>query len=226
MKKIEMEDLKNYYNGDISILNDEDLKIYSLYYSLLIDYLLKNSNLKKVDEDIYKCDLNFVPVKIDNMDLFQYMSSENLKYFYIRNIIHVERLTKEEKEFLLSKNNLDLNDNEELESFVKNSMYKLIYEGKGKENETVFYGPFNANYMLPANSLVIGFRYDEFNNDGMSDNEWDINHDKQDNKKLDFFREINIKNDKFKDVLVRFLEYNDFSIQKKNNVDNMTIKRV
>ena len=47
-----MEDLKNYYNGDISILNDEDLKIYSLYYSLLIDYLLKNSNLKKVDEDI------------------------------------------------------------------------------------------------------------------------------------------------------------------------------
>ena len=222
MKIINIEDLKK-YNKNVIDFNEEYLSIYSYYYSLLLDYFLNNSSIKTVDDEFSNSELNFVSVKEENMDIFQYMSSEKLKYFYIRNIMHIERLNEEEKKYLVDRMNSNSELDEGLESFLQNTMSKVIYEGTGKENENVFYGPLNDHYMLPANSLVIGFRYDEFNSEGIPDDKWDIFYDRKESEKLNYFRDIDYNQDKFKNVLIRFLEYNDFTIQKKSNNSNIKL---
>ena len=71
----------------IDFEKDDYIKLYNLYRSLLTEYIIDTLELKKYDEKILKSNLNFKQTNKEEMDSYQYFSSEELKYLYIRNNI-------------------------------------------------------------------------------------------------------------------------------------------
>ncbi len=174
----------------IDTLSADEQKEYMLlnnaYRRLLSAYLIDKLNLKEYDDTFSNSDLCFVPNDAKKMDCYQWFASNELKYFYCRNNIYIERLSDENKEFL--RNTITTGDysiNDEKASFIKESFPNIIKErvyidknGKVKKVFTLF-GPNSRNYMAPHDSIVIGFNYDEFAENGLNDDEWYERHLKQ-----------------------------------------------
>lgn len=163
------EPVKNYY-----------MELYSIYMSFFLQYIIKNTNLKNFDNAILKSGLNFKKIDESEMDIYQYLSSDFLDFFYIRNNIYIYRLTDLERDFL--KNRLltkNFKYDNEIEDFIKNTYRKIIFENV-KENEKVLidYSENNQGFFAPNTSLVLGFRYDKYNN-GLEDKKWYDNYQRQ-----------------------------------------------
>lgn len=225
-------DKNNYDSLDINNQNlvgkmDENLKksyyeIYAIYYSFLLEFLLKNTLIKDIDEKIANSILEFVPLTEEKMDIYQYLSSDSLKYFYIRNNMNVEFLNSDERAFLTDK--LLKNDfvyNEQVEAFIKSTFQKVIFEPIATNGKPLFinYGPISESFFALNGSLVIGVHYDEFNYNGQTDAEWSERYEKQKELLFTIMEELeqNIK-DKLK-VACSVIKYDDYSIKKKGNID-------
>ena len=173
MRKINIENYETkfpYLNYEFfnNLENKEEyLNEYSAYVELLVKYLIKNTSIKEMDDKIKNSKEFICPfegVEKDNQDLYQYLCSDYLTFFYIRNNIYIERLTDEEKKQLnsiINSNNQEFDESQEL--FVKNTFSKLIKEEIGSnKNNLVNFGPGNkSEYYALTDSLVIGARYDE-----------------------------------------------------------------
>lgn len=186
------------------------IEIYNMW---LIEFLNKKINLKEYDEKIKNSDLHFVMVK--DLDYYQKMSKPYLNYFYIRNDINIDKLSDEEKEFMEKNKENDINLN--IEKFINDTLDKVIkIENDNDENFIVDYGAPSNNYMAFNDSLVIGFRFDEYNNDNnLNDDDWMNNY----NAKMQYLNEL-VKEmmDIGKVVLnksIRIIKYNEFTITKK-----------
>ena len=82
---------KNTLNMEIT---SDYLQEYSLYIYLLLQYLLKTTDIKKYDDLLANDKHNFIPLKQEEMDIYQKLCSSIFKYFYIRNNIYIERLSE------------------------------------------------------------------------------------------------------------------------------------
>ena len=212
MKKITYEDLNTRIPNVIYADNGNYLDLYLTYQILLTDYLAHTLGLKEFENQLKNSNLKYKKVDEENMDIYQYLS--NLDYFYVRNNLYLEHLSEEEKRFLQSKINND-NLDEQSTIFIQNTMSKVLDENYGKDPKPVVFGPLDSNYMALSNELVIGFRYDKYNLQGMSDDEWNDNFEKQEDDleiKLDDLRK-NIS--QFSIMPVKIIEYNDYNIKKK-----------
>lgn len=117
----------------------------------------------------------------------------------------------------MKKNDLALD--KETINFLNETYSLLINEDVNSDKVyNINFGPISYSFMAPMNSLVIGFRYDKFDENGMSDEEWKKNYDKQ--------RELlEMLNERLKQELskhfscdVNVIEYNEYSIKMlKNN---------
>ena len=186
------------------------LRLYSVYSDLLIQYLIKKYDLKAYDEMLKTSSKRFVKVDTENMDLYQYTSSEYLDFIYLRNNICIENLNEEEIMYLNKITDSRLND--EFEKFIENTYRKVIFTNKGY----TMYGPDNSKYLKSTNSLIIGLRHKGL--DLNNDNEEEIEIFMKQNNYLKLFiseleRQLNEKNI----YNVNVIEYNDFSIVKENN---------
>ena len=208
-KSMNREDIK-LFNIDKNINKEE----YLLYRKLFTEYIVEKTNLKKYDEEIEKSNLNFIPIKESKMDIYQYFSSDILKYFYIRNNLYLEKLDKKIIEFLYEKikkqnYNLDELSREMIEKTYKNILFKDRLEGF---KCFVFYGPQTTPFSAEDDAVVIGIRYDEFNLNGMNDDKWDNNFVEQ--QKL-LFKMSTILKYEFDEKLknpVAIIKYNEYSI--------------
>ena len=63
-------------------------------------------------------------------------------------------------------------------NFIATTFKETIRENKDQKL-AYNYGPSSSTYMADDESLILGFRYDEFNLNGMTDDVWDANNDKQ-----------------------------------------------
>ncbi len=160
---------------DYESMNDSDkeyfFKEYSLYTTLLVDYLIKNTSIKKIEELLQNSSNYDIPFIMDNeKDMYQYLCSNKLNYFYVRNNLYLDRLTEEEKSFLDNKmlsNNYSFDS--ESENFIKSTFNKVIKE-KTSDDSSLNYGPSDSSSFYVKNgTLVIGFRYDEMVNDLSND---------------------------------------------------------
>ena len=116
--------------------------------------------MKEYENIISKSNLQIQPIEEENMDLYQYLSSDILKYFYIRNNIFLERLSNEQIKYLYhlyTNNSFVLN--EESEKFIKDTFIKTILEKLNTQNYFTNYGPDNSKFYKQTNSLIIGVRY-------------------------------------------------------------------
>jgi len=224
MKKISYNDLKTTFPKIDTIVNNElYLNLYSFYHDLITKYLIKKFELDSFDNHFSESNLNYKKVPDDQMDIYQYLSSSNLKYFYLRNNIHMERLTQEELNFFMNK--LDNNDeliDEATEKMIESTINKVLSE---KEGDSILtnYGPESSQFYAPRNSLIIGFRYDEYNGEGMTDDEWDSNHEKQIQDK--FHQKILLENlvVNYEIMPVSIIEYDIYSVKQRQNDINMKV---
>ena len=188
-----------------------------LYYDLLIKYIDKKTNIVDVDNKFKNSTLNYVSVEEENMDIYQYISSDSLKYLYIRNNIYIESLNNAEVNFLnkVLENNAEYND--EIDNFINNTYKKVITEPGDKNYEVLFCeNGISRNYMVQNGTLVIGFRYDTFNLNGMNDNEWNSNHNEKISEIFSITEVYSFMLNASLGIPCKILEYNDFNVKKKS----------
>lgn len=219
----ELYELKDIGRGniDVSKMNNETKEYYYLLYSyysnMLIKFLIKNTPIKEVDNDLLNNSLRFVTIKDSDKDFYQLLSDE-LNFLYLRNNLYLNRFTKEEMDFLrkrLIERNYEFD--QEMNEFIKSTFMKIIDENMdSKEIVYVNFGPMESNRFAPSNSLVIGIRYNEMEN-GLEDKEWYENY--KDQKKY-----IKIKlNELIKEINqsigceCNIFEYNNYTVKKLNN---------
>lgn len=190
------------------------IELYCAYLDLLIQYLCKKIDLISYETKLKNSGLNFKEVEENKMDIYQYLSSDYLKYFYLRNTLHINRLNKLDYEVLLNK--LERNDmtlDEEAEKLIDRTYGNIIRE---EEGTTISYGPNSSSFFVLNGNLVIGFRYDEFADLGLSDEEWDEQHDKQIPFLLNCLAEVeNNANEKL-DIPTNIVQYSEFSVKERN----------
>ena len=207
--------LKNYPH----IVQEGSQICYSLYHNWLLMYISSKLHLKKYDDLIFYSDLKFKAISTENMDVYQYLASDYLKYFYLRNNLHLDNLFEEETEhlakFLI---NEDYDYNEEKEKFVESTYERVIFEDILGNNQIINtnYGPNSSRrFFAPNNAIVIGFRYDELYNIGMTDDEWDELHDKQMDVLSEILNLFEIETQKVLHIPHKIIIYNDFSVKKR-----------
>ena len=198
-----------YFNS----LNENDknnyLKLYSLYNELLYCFLIKKLELKKYDDTISNSFVEFVKVDEKNMDIYQYLSSNNLNFLYVHNNIYIERLTTEEINKLLNFSN-NYNSEEALD-FINSTYKKVIFES----NEgTTMYGPDNLRFIKPSNGIIIGLRHNAFFiEENENEDNWKNKYEEKERYLNLFIPELErqLNNKGLGKVFV--IEYNDFSIK-------------
>lgn len=167
----------NMYNTRFPLLNseyfdnienkEEYLNEYSMYNYLLLMFLIKNTSIKRIDNEIKNCrefKSEFKCTFDEDKDLYQYLCDGELSYFYIRNNLYIERLSAEEKKYLdslISSSNFEFN--EESEKFIKDTFMKVISEETKNNHESSYYlnfGPSDSRtFFALNNSIVIGARF-------------------------------------------------------------------
>ena len=205
---------------ECNIKSDEEMKkyllIYSVYNKLLIEFLIEKYYLKEVDKELEKRKDSFPEVPSSEKDLYQSLSEGYLKYFYLRNNIYIERLTNEQLNYLFSiyqSNNLELTPQNR--QFISDTYLKLILESPNEKEININYGPDNIKYYKPSNSIIIGVRYNQFQNIHTDENTFSLLEDKL--HILTNFLEYRIK--KEIDIPFNIIEYNEYSINCKKKVN-------
>lgn len=82
----------------------------------------------------------------------------------------------------------------------------------GKTCQT-FYGPDSDSFLARNDAIVIGMRYDEFYENGLSDSEWDKLHDKQLLYLYSLLNKMNVQLANNSDIPISVLKYNEFSVR-------------
>jgi len=216
---------EEYFNN----LSDEEkekyLKLYECYSNLFNQYIINKLDLHKCDDMIGRSKNDFKVVDKDKMDLYQYLSSKYLKYFYIRNNLYIERLTSDELKFLEMKMNIDPDGyDERCENFIEKTYDKVCVENTDlKSQVNINYGPDAYSFFKPDNALIIGYRFDDYYKDyNTSDSEWvEKNNDRLFELELTEMGLNIVCKDKLK-IPVCFLKYNDFSVNALLNEEKKT----
>ena len=90
----------DYFNSLSSSGKEDYIIMYKACTNLLIKYLKYSFNLDEYEKSMM--DNKIKPIEETEMDIYQYLSSNELKYFYIRNYLNIELLDNNDKELLLS----------------------------------------------------------------------------------------------------------------------------
>ena len=202
-----------YDNNDYT---EKFYKLYVIYHTLLDKYLVRKFSLDKYDKSFDTSGLNFIPVKEENMDYYQYISQMNLNYIYLRNDIYVEKLSEEDMNTFLSVTEDFLNNpSEKLFGLIEKTYRDVINISNDPEAESMSkYGPDNDEYWFPSNELVFGFRHDDFADNGYGDGaDWEENNNRQLVFINMFLDDIHKSSAEIEKGPVNFVWYNDFTIK-------------
>ena len=117
----------------------------------------------------------------------------------------------------------DTDLDKETETFIEKTYPKVIFENVNHDNSLcdINFGPDNQQYYAPNNAVVIGIRYDEFNLNGLSDQEWDKLHEKQLDHLLDIIS--NLENNEIlkSNLPLITIIYNEYSVKKKFKTESI-----
>ena len=193
--------------------NNEYFKLLNKYKKLFEEYLKEKLPLELIDDNMKKSDLKFVPIKKDDMDFYQITSTMGHSYIYLRNNLYIEKLSKEDLEYLSKKDKLD----DDAKEFIKRTYLTVINPYENDEKRIIFYGPENEKHLCDSTDVVLGIRYNEFETNGMSDEDFQKNFLEQLRliAQVSTLLEIASPNELGSEVKV--IQYNELSIMKKYN---------
>lgn len=187
-------------------LNDTYFKLYNTYLTLLYD-VLNDNGLNKYDYELENSNLHFNQVKKEDMDMYQYNSL--FKYFYIRNNLYLEKLGEENILKLLSNNN-------DKKDIVLRTFKNIININDGYK---VCYGPDTDNFWYDSDILVLGFRFDEFSDNGLSDDAWEEEFYKKRTYLNNMFSVLESTLTKKLDLKVKVCEYDKYSVINNKSIE-------
>lgn len=132
-------------------LEENEFEFYQIKYRNYVELLLMSYlDFSSFDTEIN----NMLPVMEDkDYNFYHKNSTLGSNYVYLRNNIHIERLTKEEFQYfknLCSKNEKDI-------SFITRTFGKVLYE----YTDTAMYGMQIPKYEVSSKGLVFEFSFDQ-----------------------------------------------------------------
>lgn len=196
---------------------EEYIKLYEVYSNFLLEYLIRKYDLLKYDNLFKNSKSNFIAMPLEKMDMYQVLCKDKLNYIYIRNNIYIERLTKEEINYLYSI--IGKEYNQEIESFIEKTFRKIIIENDSEYLKTN-YGFSNRSYQGSSKALVIGLRYDKyFNSD---DKNWEELTEQRLLESDNIVEYIKEELKKKLDMNIEVIQYGDFSV---NIIDSNKLYR-
>ena len=191
-------------------VNDKYNKLYINYKKILDYYLVNKYYLKKYEEMLDNSGLSFVPVADSKKDFYQQNSFMNLKYFYLRNDLAIEKLSLEDIDTIVNLKDEELvRPSSDLINIIKRTSKDVLNSSNGTSKTINYYG--GDFYGFPPNIIVFGVRYEEHENN-INKDEWLTNYCNQ-KKLLNKVMEImkrdmdTVLSDKFE-----FAIYNDYNI--------------
>ena len=135
------------------VLNDEYFSLQAMYASLLNAYLNLKLGISNIEQKLDS--IGCRPTE----DKDQYQLLSNIKYFYVRNNLYIEHLTKEQIQQLIDSNGIF---NNETYALIETTFKDIIKTYNfNLDKFTIFYGPSSSNFQRPNDSLVIGYRFAE-----------------------------------------------------------------
>lgn len=202
-----------YVNDDLS---DKYYVLYRNYKILLEKYFLNKLPLKEYDDVISNSGLLFKTVDKDDMDMYQLLSTLNLKYIYLRNNLFVEKLSLDDIDKLIKLSDKDMSKpNDELFKLIDRT-YKEIIDSKPMDEENSYmtrYGPDNDRFWFDSSELVFGIRYDDFAaNELGEEEEWQDNYFKQVNLLNKVMKELSLKCSEILGIKVNMIHYDEFNV--------------
>ena len=200
--------------------NSRYCKLYLNYKRLLDRYLASKFMLKKYDDKIINSNLKFLPVKQEDMDYYQYMSTLDLTYIYLRNNLYVEKLSADDIEKIVNLTEDELNNPpKEITKLIENTYSQVINCAKNQGEKIVCcYGPDFDTYWIDSSELVFGIRHDDFGANGIDDDdEWDENNNQQVSFLNDLIKEMTDECSKINNGKVNFIKYHEFTVTKLND---------
>lgn len=191
--------------------NNEYFTLLNKYKKFFEGYLKEKLPLELIDDNMKKSDLKFVPIKKEDMDFYQITSTMNLDFIYLRNNLYIEKLSKEDLDFLSKKDKLD----EESKDFIKRTYQTVINPYENDEKRIIFYGPENEKHLCDSTDVVLGIRYNEFEQNEMSDEEFQKNFLEQLRLIAQVSTLLEIASPNELGSVVKVIQYNELSIMKK-----------
>ena len=201
------------------------LMIYSLYREWFIDYLIKKLDLYKYENEIDNSNLRIESLEENKMDIYQYLTKDKLKYFYLRNRIYLKNLSREEYNFILYRIKInDIKFDNIAYKFIENTYKKIIIEEmKDKDSSNVYisYGPLIEYFQASINGLVLGIRIKELEEDNLSDKEWFNIKISQDRYLKELIENLEIEISNIIKIPCRVLRYEEHEIEKIYSEDDI-----
>ena len=149
-------------------LNERFIRLENKYRKYFMKYIYETLNLEKYDKEIEDSNLKFCSCEEEFQEYYQ--KESNLKYIYIKNNLHIERLSDNDLQILETSE-----DEKELLDLIKNTYEEIIkikcLNGKKTPEKfltQMFKGYDTRSTMLPNDALIIiireGREKNKFNN--------------------------------------------------------------
>ena len=169
--------------------------------------ILNDNGLNCFDNDLENSNLHFNQVEKEDMDMYQ--SNSIFKYFYVRNNLYLEKLSNEDIENLLS------NDSNK-KDIVLRTFKDIINIDDGYK---VCYGPDTDNFWYDSDILVLGFRFLEFSDNGLSDEAWEEEFYKKRTYLNNMFSSLEASLTEKLGLKVKICEYDEYSIINNKSIE-------
>ena len=199
--------IPNTYNNDLVGIHFYDLnefvRLQKKYRSALELYLDKLVHLREVEQSILESGIK-VP-KITDLEYNFYHQSEILKsgYLFVRNNIHIERLSQEDIKYLKESLVLD-------EQFIAKTLQTVIFE----DGAYTFFGSPSPFTEVQCKSVVMEFAYERTDCESL-DNYYDVK------ELIEKIQELLSNNFQNAQIPLSFLVYNripDYFLEDKKKV--------
>lgn len=202
-----------YRDGDFT---DKFYVLYKNYKILLEKFLVSKLPLLEYDNKIDNSGLLFYPVKREDMDIYQLLSTMNLKYIYLRNVLNVDKLSNDDIELVVNLSDSELINPDEKMIELINRTYKDVLSSNRDSNDDIYmvcYGTDRDYFWHDSRDLVFGIRHDEYADNGLGQNDdWLNNYYKQNKLIGDCIKELDSKCMEILGINVHFLKYDEVSI--------------
>lgn len=177
------------------------------YKYFVFKYIYEQLGLNQIEQELLN--KGILPLDYQNEDDDQY--KELSKFFILKNNVDIKTLTPEEQElfkqyFSLSISNINNNPTllNEINSYIQKTFQKVLFP-KIEENH-LYYGPINMNYVAPRDSIVLGFEYYEFK----IEENFDEVHEKQQRIICEALNDIQFNLAQKLGICVAVIKYNEF----------------
>lgn len=134
----------------------EEEEIRRIYRYLFCRFLKEKTGLKKIDEKLKQQEIPFIKVPWEEMDQYQKQDFLDMDYFYLRNVIHTERLDNEDRKTLIQMGRDLTRENGEKAGEIIERTYKKVLAFSTDERAKIELFPSTAGEgVVEGNSLVL-----------------------------------------------------------------------